>query len=77
MTTKMSDMLVTPIADFSETLANILHAADIATFQMQSAEQFKSFGLPEQHERWKAKAQTSLHRLKTTVAALENEIESI
>ena len=77
MSTKMRDMLIAPIADYSQTLANILHHADITAFNIQAADRFKTLGGTEEYEEWKAKAKESLERLKNTVAVLEGDIERL
>ena len=72
---KMKDSLIDPIADYSQTLADIIHKADVATFRMQAAAQFDNS--PEFHAKWKRQAKQSMMELRKAVKALSDEIAAI
>ena len=72
---KMKDSLIDPIADYNQTLADIIHKADIATFRMQAAQQFDHSS--EFHAKWKRQAKRSMVELRKAVKALGDEITAV
>lgn len=75
MNEKMSDRLVAPISDYSDTLSEIIHRADLATFRMQAAQQFGHN--PAYRAKWKKEAKESLTELRKAVKALSEEVSAI
>ena len=72
---KMKDALIQPIADYDIRLSEVLHQADIVTFQMQAAAQFEHS--PEIAAQWKRKAKKRMAELRKAVKVLGDGVAAL
>ena len=73
---KMKDMMTAPISDWSLTLSEVMHQADLVTFKMQAAEQFQAMN-PEAAERYKKGAKQKMAALRKAVKKLGDEVKAL
>lgn len=73
---KMKDMMVAPISDFTLTLSEVMHQADMVTFKMQAATQFQAMN-PEAAERYKKGAKQKMAALRKAVKKLGDEVKAL
>jgi|14_taG_2_1085336.scaffolds.fasta_scaffold03199_7 predicted metal-binding protein len=74
--TKMRDMMTAPISDWSLTLAEVMHQADLVTFKMQAATQFEAMN-PEAAEKYKKGAMQKMTALRKAVKKLGDEVKAL
>jgi len=74
--TKMKDMMVAPISDFTLTLSEVMHQADLVTFKMQAASQFETLN-PEAAEKYKKGAMQKMTALRKAVKKLGDEVKAL
>ena len=73
---KMKDVMVAPISDWSLTLSEVMHQADMVTFKMQAASQFETLN-PEAAERYKKGAKQKMAALRKAVKKLGDEVKAL
>ena len=73
---KMKDVMAAPISDWSLTLAEVMHQADLVTFKMQAASKFETRN-PEAAEKWKKGATQKMTALRKAVKKLGDEVKAL
>ena len=73
---KMKDIMVAPISDWSLTLSEVMHQADMVTFKMQAVSQFETLN-PEAAEKYKKGAIQRMTALRKAVKKLGDEVKAL
>ena len=77
MANKMADVMAKPISEYTISLSEVFHAADMVAFEMQASAQFKASSNDELAKKWKANAKKRLISLQKAVKVLADEVESL